>query len=453
MVLTGLTAIALTIRLWWVLVADRKGFGFNDSYFYDHSARMMLRGFGYVGLDMYSTARWPPGYSTLLAGLYWVFGEHAIVGEIFNALIGAATVPLLYVVVRRPFGSRVALVAAGMLAVMPGPILWTDLTVTETLYTFLFVLFLLLVSRSHCSWKWAAALGAYVGLVGLVRSEAPMWLAVPLVVWIAQAGFRRAVAPAAAMVAALAIVLAPWTIRNSAVMDAFVPLGLNSGETFWAGHNPQAGGTENYASEELLDSFGGTGPRRELLISRGMQQLGVDYMLDNPVRELQLVPRKLFALVRGDSYAFVWVNQGPQFAVGYGATQTWSTLADFAWFTLLGLTIVGVFTLGRRTWREPLMVAIGTTFVLILVLYGFVYYGNYRYRLPYEPAMMVVAALVVVRAWAGLRNARGLSIPPAVEAEDPPAPATWTPRRRKDDVLDPTPIDGTPTIDDLWTQP
>jgi hypothetical protein len=37
-----------------------------------------------------------------------------------------------------------------------------------------------------------------------------------------------------------------------------------------------------------------------------------------------------------------------------------------------------------------------------LVLYGFVYYGNYRYRLPYEPLMMVVAALVVDRGWRGL---------------------------------------------------
>ncbi len=61
-------------------------------------------------------------------------------------------------------------------------------------------------------------------------------------------------------------------------------------------------------------------------------------------------------------------------------------------------------------------------FITLLVLYGFVYYGNYRYRLPYEPLMMVVAAMVVDRGWRGLRAARdadAASVADGVESDTP----------------------------------
>ena len=38
-----------------------------------------------------------------------------------------------------------------------------------------------------------------------------------------------------------------------------------------------------------------------------------------------------------------------------------------------------------------------TSFATVLFLYGFLYYGNYRYRLPYKPLMAVVAAAFVTR--------------------------------------------------------
>ena len=48
--------------------------------------------------------------------------------------------------------------------------------------------------------------------------------------------------------------------------------------------------------------------------------------------------------------------------------------------------------LGRRFWASPIGRIAGASFATALLLYGFVYYGNYRYRLPYEPLMVLVAA-------------------------------------------------------------
>lgn len=406
--LIGVTAVAFLVRLTWVLSLDRDGFAFNDSVFYSAGANSILHGNGYLGLDGTPTARWPPGYSTLLAAVYRVFGSDPLHGEILNAVLGAAAVPLLYLLVRPWFGRRVALIAAVMLCVMPGPIIWTDLLVTETLVTLLFLGFFVLATRSRPTWGWAIGLGAYVGLATMVRGEAPIWMLVPLVLWWRAAGWKVSFARLAAAGAALALVMTPWVIRNQRVFDSFVPLALNSSETLWAGHNPGATGAQMYPSQELLDRLaaGAEGPARALAVSDGLRDESVRYMVHHPVRELTLIPRKVVALLRGDSYAFDWVNMAPYPALGENATWFFGTLADAAWFALLALTVVGVFGLGRAVWRRPLMVAIATSFLTALVLYGFVYYGNYRYRLPYEPLMMVVAALVVERGLAGLRAAR-----------------------------------------------
>lgn len=405
--LVVLFLVALAIRLAWVLSASRNGFAENDSLFYHVVATNIAKGDVYGSIFGEPSARWPPGWPATLAVLYRVFGYHPLAGEVFNAVVGALTVPLLHRLVRPHFGARVALIAAAMLCVMPGPILWTDMLVTETLFTFLLVVFFLLVMRASPSWKWAAALGLYVGLVAMVRSEAVIWMTVPLVLWWRQAGWRAAVPRMAAAGAVFLLVLTPWAIRNTQAMGAFVPLSTNAGETLYAGHNPNANGMQNYPSAELTASFGEPNTAEwEVAWSKGLQREAISWAVHHPVQELELIPKKVLALHRGDSHAFDWLNMQPFPTVGPTWTTYISVVADFAWFTLLALTLVGVAALGRAVWRRRLMVAIATMFVTILVMYGFVYYGNYRYRLPYEPLMMVVAALVVDRGWTGLRLAR-----------------------------------------------
>ena len=78
-VVLGLFAIALVLRSVWVIAASRDGMPFNDTYFYDFGARMVAQGKGYLMAEGLPSAQWPPGYSTVLAGLYRVFGAHVLV--------------------------------------------------------------------------------------------------------------------------------------------------------------------------------------------------------------------------------------------------------------------------------------------------------------------------------------------------------------------------------------
>jgi hypothetical protein len=73
--------------------------------------------------------------------------------------------------------------------------------------------------------------------------------------------------------------------------------------------------------------------------------------------------------------------------------------------------------LGRRFWRSRIGRVVGTSFATALFLYGFVYYGNYRYRLPYEPLMVVVSAALVTRVFRG-RELLGVGLQDRHEAAD-----------------------------------
>lgn len=397
-----LGALALVVRTAWVLAVDRVGFGFNDALMYHTTAISVSRGEGYVPLAGGPTARWPPGYSTVLAGVYRVVGVEPLAGELLNAVLGAITVTVLVLVVGMALDRTVGIAAGVGLALLPGPILWTDVLVAETLYTALFVLMVGLVLRSHPSWRWALAAGALVGIGALVRGEAFTWLLLPVVAWWPHVDRRRLASYAALTVAAVAVVIAPWTIRNAIVMDAFVPVATNASQTLWSGHHPGATGGQTYPPPEYVHSFGHDLRTRELESSTALRNDALEYMVTHPLREVQLVPLKVVHLLRGDSYALSWVNAGLEGRPG-PLSPIWveriGVVADAGWFGLLALTVLGGIALGRRFWSRPIGRLAATSFATALFLYGFAYYGNYRYRLPYEPLMVVVAAAFVVQVW------------------------------------------------------
>ena len=122
------------------------------------------------------------------------------------------------------------------------------------------------------------------------------------------------------------------------------------------------------------------------------------------------MPLKLIHLNRGDSYVLDWVNASRTdhpAPISTIRAERIRVVADFGYFALLTLTVLGAVALGRRWWGSPIGRIIGTSFVTALFLYGFLYYGNYRYRLPFEPFMITVSAVLVTRVWrsrGGLMN-------------------------------------------------
>jgi 4-amino-4-deoxy-L-arabinose transferase-like glycosyltransferase len=386
----------------WVLAIDRKGFTFNDALMYHSTAENLSEGHGYVPFTGGPTARWPPGFSTVLGGLYWLFGVHPIVGELFNAIVGAVTVVLLMLIAERTLDRRTAIVAGAMLAVLPGPIMWTDVLVSETLYTALFVAALLILVRARPTSSWLLAFGVAVGIGALVRGEALTWLVLPVVMWWRLVPWRELARVVLVAVAVAAVVMLPWTVRNAVVMDAFVPVATNASQTLWSGHNDHATGAQVYPPADYDDRFDQTLPALELETSKALRNDAIEYMVTHPFREVELVPLKLLYLTRGDSYVLDWVNApGDQEAppISTNQAERIGVVADLGYYGLLTLTVLGAVVLGRRFGASRIGRIAATSFATALFLYGFLYYGNYRYRLPYEPLMVLVAAALVTRVF------------------------------------------------------
>jgi 4-amino-4-deoxy-L-arabinose transferase-like glycosyltransferase len=374
---------------------------FNDAFFYHRTADLLAGGYGFASNPGVPTAQWPPVFPFLLSLIYRVTGPDPLAGQLFNAVVGALTVMLLYLLARRLFDRLTATIAAGFLAILPGSILWTGALLSETLYAFVLVgVFALVAWLPRRPWA-VAVLGAAIGVAILTRGEAVLLIPAVLAVWWPELPRRRWLASGLALVAVALLVVVPWSVRNTLALDTFVPLSTNASTTLWSGHNPDATGAQIYAPESLLREVPRSGVAREVEESRLLRREALEYMVSHPWRELELIPLKLFNLNRGDSWALEWVNAGTPGERAFG-TETATPIrvsADFGYYTLLLATLGSLAILGRELWRNRVLRGVLVLFAGALFMYGFVYYGNYRYRAALEPLMILVAAPLVARLW------------------------------------------------------
>ena len=145
--------LALVLRLG-AIAADDGYVPAHDAFDYDRHGRSIAAGegfpeSGYVPEGGPSALR-PPVYPYLLGGTYALSADSITAGRVVGALFGALAVALLYLIVIRIWGRRVALIAAAMAAVFPSLVLLSQDLLSEQLF-----LALELGASSPC-WPFAA---------------------------------------------------------------------------------------------------------------------------------------------------------------------------------------------------------------------------------------------------------------------------------------------------------
>ncbi|MEA2410897.1 MAG: hypothetical protein QOC77_1458 [Thermoleophilaceae bacterium] len=417
----GLTALALALRLAFVIAFGRTvtydaastTFAYNDTFFYSWTGAAISMGDGFSFLG-HATAHWPPGYSFLLAGVYTVFGADTFHALVANAVIGALTVPLVYWIGHRALGRSAAIAAGAALAVFPGQILMADVALAETLYAFELVGFLALLMTLGRGRRALAVLGVCAGLAALTRGEGLLFPLIVLAFGWTRGERKLAVRQAAVVAVVMALTVTPWTIRNIDVAKGFVPVGGNASYTLWAGHNPRANGGPVYQTPAELARYNGLS---EAEIASRQRRAAIDWAVSHPLRELELIPLKLNALVRGDSLLIrTWINAAGQAPLTSAETDLLGGVADLASYALIAALLASVVMYGRALWRIPVVRASLAFLAAAIPLYGLVYYGNVRYRIPLEPLMLLVVCGVASRVWAARPSL-------AAAGEPPPTPA------------------------------
>src|ERR1700733_699814 len=200
-----------------------------------------------------------PGLPLLVAGVYKVTGGvHERLARVLLALIGSLAVLFAYLIGRRLSGPLAGLIGAAAVAVYPALLEYQGMLMSEPLAAILLAGSVLAIfwaadaRRTHPARGWLLP-GVSLGALALVRPE---YLGVALLLGIVAFASRfkndrrAALAHAAILLAGVAVVVAPWTIRNIVALDRVVPISTGGGQVLFAGTylpsdgNPEAVGAE-----------------------------------------------------------------------------------------------------------------------------------------------------------------------------------------------------------------
>ena len=344
----------------------------QDTADYDELALNVLQGAGYVsyenwyGFPMYSWR--PPAYPLFLAAIYGAWGySHAAV-QVVQSAVGALSVLLLFLIMQRIY--RPAAWPAAVVAALYEPLVSVCSEVmSECLFIFFVLLALWAIRDRRQRWPMLVLSGVAIGLAALTR---PVGLLILPALGLAALCEREWAAWRSVAWAALAavLVIAPWTVRNAVVHDAFVPVSTHGGfivarsnaiEPAW---RQERGWGIDRAVFEAMPT--------EVERDRFWWKQGREFMFSNPLLYGRLVFERLLR--------FLYF-----FRPSYNA----------AFATLLPFALLGLWRYGRRPEFRIESAFIGVSTLVFCTLL----YGSTRFRLPLEPLLIGFAAVYLSDAW------------------------------------------------------
>ena len=236
-----------------------------DSAAYERLARG-LSGNGYfeqLGPDVPAwtqpASNCSPGRPLLVGGHYAITGtDDPRAARILLALLGSLAIPATFLLGRRLTGYGGALAGAAIVAFYPTLITDSGMVLTEGLSGLLIALALLSLFRTEGASPGPAWIlpGLLFGLGAMVRPE---FLAVAVVVAVVISigrrgeGYARAIGGPAILLASVALVIAPWTIRNAIELHRFVPISTGGGQALFTGSYLPTGGDPQRLLPELFE--------------------------------------------------------------------------------------------------------------------------------------------------------------------------------------------------------
>lgn len=184
----------------------------------------------------------PPLYPAVVATAYKVFGadHYLLATRVFQHLLSLVNVIVIFYLASEAFSRRVGLWASGLYCFYPSMVVYGNLMLTEVLFTFWLCLLCLAVVRFYQrnAIGYLALAGVLIGLGALTRSI--LWMTPPFlalfVLFTWRAPLSRRLLAAALMVAAFAITIAPWSVRNTRVEKTFVAIDTMGGRNFMMGN-------------------------------------------------------------------------------------------------------------------------------------------------------------------------------------------------------------------------
>ncbi len=389
---------ALVLRLVWVLGFQHMDEVGGDAIYYHFQANELADGNGFVepfktmafGHPI-ATAYHPPLFSLALALVSLFGGTSILAHQLVGPFFGAATVLVLGLLGRYLFGWRTGITVAVVAAVHPNLWISDGLILPETPYALAIggCIFAAYALVDRPTLRRAAVFGAVLGATALVRGEGVVFAAVlagPLLLVLLRPLDLTARLRLLAVTGAVAlVVMAPWVIRNLRTFEEPTILSTNGGTTLAAANcdHTYYGKHLGYFSLKCWD-VGRLPPEEDSEQDKFWRRKAVDYVSDH----LDRVPVVMAARV-----GRVWEVYRPadnrandEFEARHRGVA-WVGL--FCYYAMIPLAIVGLVRL-RRSGRSLWPLVAPFVFVTLITI---VFYGNTRFRVPGEVALVVLAGI------------------------------------------------------------
>ena len=231
-------------------------------------------------------------------------------------------------------------------------------------------------------------------------------LAVLAVWWLARSDWRSFLRRSALLLAGVALVMAPWTIRNFVVFHAPVFVSTAMGSALWQGHGPDVYTPGHLGFDtKFYDEYADVPyPKKEVEMNNAALREAVDFIVHNPRTETGLFFKKIYHLYEEDASGLVWIDKhGGQPSIPDSLEPKLETVANAYYFVVLGCVVLTApmwFSLRDRSrFLLPLT-------ILILTAAHLVFIPTPRYHFAFIPILCVLAAQGIVVVWRRLKAAR-----------------------------------------------
>ena len=399
--LAGLFLLALTLRLAVLYErADSPGFEVPivDAGVYDQMARQLL-----AGEDAEPRMFWQPiFYPLYLSTVYWLTDGSIFAVKILQALLGALTCCLTFLVALQLADRRTGLVAGGITALYGPLILFEGELLAASWAAFWSVALVglfTLASRARAeAWirsRWALGLGVSGAIAVLTR---PSFLPFYAIAWLwllwrwRGSGGQRLASPAAAAIVGFATLALPVAIASQNVTGHFGLLPGSGGLNSYIGNNPSTCETLSVrpgdAWGELIDlpaRHGATGYAER---NRYFYGQVLEYFRDQPFDFVAGLGAKALRFASSRELPRnidIYFSRGESRLLS-GLSWKWGTFG-FPFGLVLPLAILGIIN-GWRRLGAPLLLFLAlypTAVVLVFV--------TARYRVPIVPVLAIPAAM------------------------------------------------------------
>lgn len=358
------------IRSAWNLVAD-------GSYSYHDVGR--------------ATVFMMPGLTFTLAFFVKIFGNFGGITamRIFQALIQTGSIYLVFLIGRKVFNSRVAVLAIIINFLCIADYWVTNLILTESMFKF-FVLLLVYFSIyaiEEKNTKYYILGGLAWGIGTLYRPTIATFPIIILIMWIFKKYTLKEMFKYTMIVGVtFCLILSPWWIRNYEVFHKFIPLTLATG-------NPMLQGTYINYDQSTKETDG--------LNYSQFKSSGSEF--DNNKREMDISKYRLKNLVPKHPFEFfLWYTVGktyyqirwPFIWTEFLGVKYW--MAGLIHYLILIFAVVGIIMYFRDKDRYKMGTIIFATLIYFIVAY-LPFYAFERYFYPAIPFAILFAASALTK--------------------------------------------------------